>query len=114
MGLFDKLKDALFEEVEEEVEEKPVEPKKESIGDKGSFKDKLLSRQKKKEKKEKEVIAQKVLLEENKIDDRVLHLETKPAKRWDGIIDKIMYTILGIVMALFGGLIFRNRLKVDE
>ncbi len=73
MGLFDKLKDALFEEVEEEVEEKPVEPKKEVIGDKGSFKDKLLSRQKKKEKKEKEVIAQKVLLEENKIDDRVDH-----------------------------------------
>ena len=73
MGLFDKLKDALFEEVEEEVEEKPVEPKKEVVGDKGSFKDKLLSRQKKKEKKEKEVIAQKVLLEENKIDDRVDH-----------------------------------------
>ena len=73
MGLFDKLKDALFEEVEEEVEEKPVEPKKEVIGDKGSFKDKLLSRQKKKEKKEKEVIAQKVLLEETKIDDRVDH-----------------------------------------
>lgn len=73
MGLFDKLKDALFEEVEEEVEEKPVEPKKEVIGDKGSFKDKLLSRQKKKEKKDKEVIAQKVLLEENKIDDRVDH-----------------------------------------
>lgn len=73
MGLFDKLKDALFEEVEEEVDEKPVEPKKEVIGDKGSFKDKLLSRQKKKEKKEKEVIAQKVLLEENKIDDRVDH-----------------------------------------
>lgn len=72
MGLFDKLKDALFEEVEEEVEEKPVEPKKEVVvGDKGSFKDKLLSRQKKKEKKEKEVIAQKVVLEENKIDDRV-------------------------------------------
>ena len=75
MGLFDKLKDALFEEVEEEVieEEKPIEPKKEVVSNKGSFKDKLLSRQKKKEKKEKEVIAQKVLLEENKIDDRVDH-----------------------------------------
>ena len=75
MGLFDKLKDALFEEVEEEVieEEKPIEPKKEVISNKGSFKDKLLSRQKKKEKKEKEVIAQKVVLEENKIDDRVDH-----------------------------------------
>ena len=75
MGLFDKLKDALFEEVEEEVieEEKPIEPKKEVVSNKGSFKDKLLSRQKKKEKKEKEVIAQKVVLEENKIDDRVDH-----------------------------------------
>ncbi len=75
MGLFDKLKDALFEEVEEEVEveEKPVEPKREVVGDRGSFKDKLLSRQKKKEKKEKEVIAQKVVLEESNIDDRVDH-----------------------------------------
>ena len=75
MGLFDKLKDALFEEVEEEevIEEKPIEPKKEVVSNKGSFKDKLLSRQKKKEKKEKEVIAQKVVLEESKIDDRVDH-----------------------------------------
>ena len=33
MGLFDKLKDALFEEVEEEevIEEKPIEPKKEVV-----------------------------------------------------------------------------------
>ena len=34
-----------------------------------------------------------------KIDDRVLHLETKPVKRWEGIVDKIMYTILGIIIA---------------
>ena len=35
----------------------------------------------------------------NKIDDRVLHLESKPAKRWDGIVDKFIYTILGILIA---------------
>lgn len=35
----------------------------------------------------------------NKIDDRVLHLETKPVKRLDGIVDKIIYTILGILIA---------------
>lgn len=35
----------------------------------------------------------------NKIDDRVLAIETKPAKRWEGIIDKIIFTILGIVIA---------------
>lgn len=35
----------------------------------------------------------------NKIDDRVLAIETKPAKRWEGIVDKIIFTILGIVIA---------------
>lgn len=34
-----------------------------------------------------------------KIDTRVLHLETKPSKRLDGIFDKIIYTILGIIIA---------------
>lgn len=62
MGLMDKLKNALFEEVEEEVEEdKPVKPKKEKVKKEESVKDKI------KKKKEKE--------EENKslIDDRVDH-----------------------------------------
>ena len=31
MGFMDKIKDALFEEVEEEVEEKPIKPKKEKV-----------------------------------------------------------------------------------
>ena len=104
MGLFDKLKDALFEEVEEEVEEKPVEPKKEVIGDKGSFKDKLLSRQKKKEKKDKEVIAQKVLLEENKIDDRVDHhvlrdedFEIEPDNREEDMVLEILGYSTGLI-----------------
>ena len=35
----------------------------------------------------------------NSMDDRIIAIETKPAKRWDGIIDKIMYTILGIIIA---------------
>ena len=62
MGLMDKLKNALFEEVEEEVEEdKPVKPKKEKVKKEESVKDKI------KRKKERE--------EENKslIDDRVDH-----------------------------------------
>lgn len=35
----------------------------------------------------------------NKIDSRVLAIETKPSKRYEGIIDKIIYTILGIIIA---------------
>ncbi len=35
----------------------------------------------------------------NKIDNRVMAIESKPAKRWEGIIDKIIFTILGIVIA---------------
>lgn len=35
----------------------------------------------------------------NKIDDRVLAIESKPSKRLDGIIDKIIFTILGIIIA---------------
>jgi len=66
MGLMDKLKNALFEEVEEEVEDKPVKPKKEKVVTKKeeSVKDKI------KKKKEKEKLEK-----ENKslIDDRVDH-----------------------------------------
>lgn len=35
----------------------------------------------------------------NKIDDRVMAIESKPIKRWEGIIDKIIFTILGIIIA---------------
>ncbi len=35
----------------------------------------------------------------NKIDNRVMAIESKPAKRWEGIVDKIIFTILGIVIA---------------
>ncbi len=35
----------------------------------------------------------------NKIDNRLIAVESKPAKRWEGIIDKIIFTILGIVIA---------------
>lgn len=35
----------------------------------------------------------------NKIDSRVLAIETKPSKRYEGIVDKIIYTILGIIIA---------------
>ena len=35
----------------------------------------------------------------NKIDDRVLAIETKPAKRWEGIVDKIIFTIIGILIS---------------
>ena len=66
MGLMDKLKNALFEEVEEEVEDKPVKPKKEKVVNKKeeSVKDKI------KKKKEKEKLEK-----ENKslVDDRVDH-----------------------------------------
>ena len=35
----------------------------------------------------------------NKIDKRVMAIESKPSKRLDGIIDKIIFTILGIIIA---------------
>ena len=65
MGLFSKLKDALFEEYEEEVEEKPIKPKKEKpFVKKESLKDKL------KRKDEDKPIAQKVVLNEKMVDER--------------------------------------------
>lgn len=67
MGFMDKIKDALFEEVEEEVEEKPIKPKKEKVKkEKESIKDKLLRERKKKEEKP---VAKKVILPED--DERV-------------------------------------------
>lgn len=35
----------------------------------------------------------------NKIDSRVMAIETKPYKRFEGIVDKIIYTIIGIILA---------------
>lgn len=35
----------------------------------------------------------------NKIDNRVLAIESKPLKRWEAIVDKIIFTILGIIIA---------------
>lgn len=35
----------------------------------------------------------------NKIDKRVMAIEAKPVKRWENIIDKIIFTILGLVIA---------------
>lgn len=35
----------------------------------------------------------------NKIDNRLIAVETKPAKRWEGIIDKIIFTIIGILIS---------------
>ncbi len=35
----------------------------------------------------------------NKIDSRVMAIETKPSKRFEGIVDKIIYTIIGIILA---------------
>ena len=65
MGLFSKLKDALFEEYEEEVEEKPIKPKKEKpFVKKESLKDKI------KRKDEDKPIAQKVVLNEKMVDER--------------------------------------------
>lgn len=66
MGLFSKLKDALFEEYEEEVEEKPIKPKKEKpFVKKESLKDKL------RKKEEEKPIAQKVVLnDKNMVDER--------------------------------------------
>lgn len=64
MGLMDKLKNALFEEVEEEVEDKPVKPKKEKVEKKTeSVKDKI------KKKKERE----KLEAQQSLVDDRVDH-----------------------------------------
>ena len=66
MGLFNKLKDALFEEYEEEVEEKPIKPKREKPEvKKESLKDKLRKKQ------EDKPIAQKVVLnDKNMVDER--------------------------------------------
>ena len=65
MGFMDKIKDALFEEVEEEVEEKPVKPKKEKVKrEKESIKDKLIRERKKKEEKP---VAKKVVLPEDDV-----------------------------------------------
>ena len=67
MGFMDKIKDALFEEVEEEVEEKPIKPKKEKVKkEKESIREKLLRERKKKEEKP---VAKKVILPED--DERV-------------------------------------------
>ena len=67
MGVMDKIKDALFEEVEEEVEEKPIKPKKEKVKkEKESIREKLLRERKKKEEKP---VAKKVILTED--DERV-------------------------------------------
>lgn len=80
MGFVDKLKNALFEEVEEEIEEKEEKPKKEKVR-KNSVKDKLIKREKEKkdnDKKEKEEkpIAKKVLLEDT-LDERVDYHELR-------------------------------------
>ena len=65
MGLFNKLKDALFEEYEEEVEEKPIKPKKEKpVVKKESLRDKLRKKQ------EDKPIAQKVVLNDKMVDER--------------------------------------------
>lgn len=66
MGLFSKLKDALFEEYEEEVEEKPIKPKKEKpFVKKESLKDKL------RKKEDNKPIAQKVVLnDKSMVDER--------------------------------------------
>ena len=46
------------------------------------------------------VVEMKAIREDmNKIDDRVLAIESKPSKRLDEIIDKIIFTILGIIIA---------------
>ena len=72
MGLFNKLKDALFEEYEEEVEEKPIKPKKEKpVVKKESLKDKLRKRDEK-------PIAQKVVLnDKNMVDERTNSTDVK-------------------------------------
>ena len=65
MGFMDKIKDALFEEVEEEVEEKPIKPKKEKVKkEKESIREKLLRERKKKEEKP---VAKKVILPEDDV-----------------------------------------------
>mgnify|MGYP001624392245 CR=1 FL=1 len=35
----------------------------------------------------------------NKIDNRLIAVESKPAKRWEGIVDKIIFTIIGILIS---------------
>lgn len=34
-----------------------------------------------------------------KLDHRVLEVESKPAKRWEKVVDKVIFIILGIVIA---------------
>ncbi len=76
MGLMDKLKNALFEEVEEEVEDKPVKPKKEKVEKKTeSVKDKI------KKKKEREKLESEKSLVDERVDYHVLKdedFEVKP------------------------------------
>ena len=91
MGFVDKIKNALFEEVEEEVEEEKEEkPKKEKVKKSGSLsvKDRLIKREKEREKekekqkdkekdKEKEKpIAKKVVLDDT-LDERVDYHELR-------------------------------------
>lgn len=45
-----------------------------------------------------EAVSESVDRLENKVDA----LEAKPAKRWDGMIDKIFYTLVGAVVAALG------------
>ncbi len=82
MGFVDKIKNALFEEVEEEVEEKPEKPKKEKVK-KNSVRDKLIRREKEKAKerekakeKPEKPIAQKVVLDDT-MDERVDYHELR-------------------------------------
>jgi len=76
MGFVDKIKNALFEEVEEEIEEKPKKEKvKKSSG--LSVKDRLLKREKEAKEKEKErPIAKKVVLDDT-LDERVDYHELR-------------------------------------
>ncbi|MEA5085114.1 MAG: hypothetical protein VB018_13350 [Lachnospiraceae bacterium] len=34
----------------------------------------------------------------NNVSNRVKELETKPGKRWDGVVDKIIITVVGVVV----------------
>ena len=79
MGFVDKIKNALFEEVEEEIEEKEEKPKKEKVKKSGtlSVKDKLIKREKEAREREKEKpIAKKVVLDDT-LDERVDYHELR-------------------------------------
>lgn len=79
MGFVDKIKNALFEEVEEEVEEREEKPKKEKVKKSGtlSVKDKLIKREKEAREREKEKpIAKKVVLDDT-LDERVDYHELR-------------------------------------